>query len=87
MYLRGNGRWVPLLCPVEPYNGLNACVFLSLAYIAGASLAKRGERGIFKTTCETCAKRETRRGEEKNKALVTSPLLWLFRPPTPTSID
>ena len=85
MYLREKGRWVPLLCLVEPYNGLNACVFLSLAYIAGASSAKRGERGIFKTTCETCAKREKR--EEKNKALVTSPLLWLFRPPTPTSID
>ena len=33
-----------------------------------------------------CAKRE-RRGEEKNKAAVTSPLLWLFRPPTHTSID
>ena len=33
-----------------------------------------------------CAKRE-RRGEEKNKAAVTSPLFWLFRPPTHTSID
>ena len=33
-----------------------------------------------------CGKRE-RRGEEKNKAAVTSPLFWLFRPPTHTSID
>ena len=33
-----------------------------------------------------CAKRE-RRGEEKNKAAVTRPLFWLFRPPTHTSID
>ena len=31
--------------------------------------------------------RSARRGEEKNKALVTSPSLWLFRHPTPTSID
>ena len=31
--------------------------------------------------------RSVRRGEEKNKAAVTSPLFWLFRPPTPTSID
>ena len=53
---------MPLLSPVEPYNGLNACIFLSLTYIAGALLAKRGEHGIFKTTCETCAKRDTRGG-------------------------
>ena len=33
-----------------------------------------------------CAKRE-RRGEEKNKAAVTSPLFWLFHPPAHTSID
>ena len=28
-----------------------------------------------------------RREEAKNKTPVTSPLFWLFRPPTPTSID
>ena len=81
---------MPLLCPVEPYNGLimNACVFLSLACArhAGALLAKRGERGILKKKRAERA-RSARRGEEKNKALVTSPLLWLFRHPTPTSID
>ena len=85
MYLREKGRWVPLLCLVEPYNGLNACVFLSLAYIAGASLANEVNAAFSKQRAKRA--RSARRGEEKNKALVTSPLLWLFRPPIPTSID
>ena len=29
--------------------------------------------------------RSAKRREEKNKAPVTSPLFWLFRPPAPTS--
>ena len=45
----------------------------------------RWTRHFQKKTCETCPKREKR--EEKNKALVTSPLLWLSGHPTPTSID
>ena len=87
MYLRGNRRWMPLLCPVGPYNGLNASVFLSLACIAGALLGKRGERGIFKKTCETCPKRETRGGEKSRRLLPVHCCQWLSRPPTPTSID
>ena len=32
--------------------------------------------------------RSARRGEEKRKRLlITSPLFWLFRPPTPSSVD
>ena len=31
--------------------------------------------------------RSVRQGEEKNEAPVTSPFFWLFRPPTPISMD
>ena len=73
MYLRGNRRCAPLLCPGEPYNGLNACNRLLLSIISpcitGTLLAKRSERGIFKKTCQTCSKRETRGGEKSKRLL------------------
>ena len=49
------------------------------ACMAGALWAKQGERGILPETRDE--------GRRKNKAAVTSPLFWLFRPPTHTSID
>ena len=81
MYLRGNRRWMPLLCPVEPYNELNASVFLSLACIAGDFLGKRGERGIFKKNVRNVPEARDE-GRRKIKALVTSPLLSVALPPT-----
>ena len=79
MYLRGNRRWVPLLCPVEPYKGLNAYVFLSLAFIRGALLAKRGERRFSKKRAKRA--RSARLGRANIKAPVTSPLLSVALPP------
>ena len=49
------------------------------ACMAGALWAKQGERGILPETRD--------KGRRKNKAAVTSPLFWLFRPPTPKNID
>ena len=66
---------------------MNACVFLSLTCITCRRFISqaRWTRHLKKKRAERA--RSARRGEEKNKALVTSPLLWLFRHPTPTSID
>ena len=53
---------------------------LSIACMTGALWAKRGERDISRDT-------SARRGEEKNKAPVRSPLFLLFRTLTPTNIN
>ena len=73
-------------CGVELHIKLNKSCFClavlahsTLAYISGALWARRYKRGIL---------REARdKGRRKNKAPVKIPLIWLFRPPTPTHID
>ena len=50
-----------------------------VACMTGALRAKRGERDISRGA------RSARRGEEKNKAPVRSPLFLLFRPLSPTN--
>ena len=71
----GGGRGVPrLLC----LSNSSRCYVVYLAKNGLVALSsKRRRHSVFNFSV----------GRRKNKALVTSPLLWLFRSPAPTNID
>ena len=87
-------KWISLLCSLSSKERISGIIvkkqkgqcfqlfsmpIFSLHHNTGTLWAKRGKRGILLEAREE--------GRRKNKALVTSPLLWLFRSPTPTNID